>query len=95
MIAVAPGHAYNSGAAFLAATAHPMVTMNSRIAFNEVTFGFVPHSGGSYYMSRLKGEFGTFMALTGLSIHGPDAIKLDIARGVVNNPEEYSQEVAD
>lgn len=95
IIAVAPGHAMNSGAAFLAATGHPMTTLDSKIAFNETTFGFVPHSGASYYMSRMKGEFGTFMALTGLSIHGSDAARIDISKGIVHNPVEYSQEVAD
>jgi enoyl-CoA hydratase/carnithine racemase len=43
----------NSGAALLAAASHPLATLDSKIAFNEVTFGFVPHAGATYYMSRL------------------------------------------
>lgn len=66
-----------------------MTTLDSKVGFNEVTFGFVPHSGASYYQSRMKGEFGTFMALTGLPIHGADAVKVDLARGVVHKPLEY------
>jgi enoyl-CoA hydratase/carnithine racemase len=73
MITVAPGHILNSGATLLAASGHPMTTPSSKIGFNETTFGFVPHSGGSFYMSRLKGEMGTFMALTGLTINNIDA----------------------
>lgn len=72
-----------------------MTTLDSKVAFNETTFGFVPHSGGSYYMSRMKGEFGTFMALTGLPIHGSEAKRMDISRGIVHRPLDYSQEVAD
>jgi len=95
IIAVAPGHAFNSGAALLAACGHPMSTLDAKVGFNEVTFGFVPHSGGAFYMSRMKGEFGTFMALTGLPIHGSDAVRMDISRGIVHDTQEYSQEVSD
>jgi enoyl-CoA hydratase len=73
---LAPGVAFNSGASLLAATAHPMVTKGASLAFNEVTFGFVPHSGATFYLSRMPGEFGTFMALTGSSINGVDATEL-------------------
>jgi enoyl-CoA hydratase len=90
LIAVAPGHAMNSGASLLASTAHPMATLTSKICFNEVTFGFVPHSGSTFHMSRMPGEFGTFMALTGLNINGSDAVRVDIARGVVSDPIYFS-----
>jgi len=95
LIAVAPGHVFNSGAAYLAACSHPMTTLTSKVAFNETTFGFVPHSCGSYYMSRLKGEFGTFMALTGIPIEGSEAQRMDISRGIVHYPAGYHEEVAD
>ena len=90
LIALATGHAMNSGAALLAAAGHPMTTMNTKLAFNEVTFGFVPHSGATYYLSRMPGEFGTFMALTGLPIHGTDAARIELTKGIVHNPVEYS-----
>lgn len=92
---MAPGYSSNSGAALLAASSHPITTPTSKISFNEVTFGFVPHAGASFYMSRLPGEFGTFMALTGLQINGEDATLLDLSRDMVNDPVEYSQYVSD
>jgi enoyl-CoA hydratase/carnithine racemase len=95
LIAVASGHAKNSGAAFLAACAHPMTTHDCRISFNEATFGFVPHAGASFYMSRMKGEFGTFMALTGLQIHGTEATRLDLTRGTVYDPKNFEMDVSD
>ena len=67
-----------------------MTTPDAKVAFNETSFGFVPHAGGTYYMSRMKGEFGTFMALTSLPILGSEATKVDISRGCVHNTEEYS-----
>ncbi len=74
LIGVAPGHSFNSGAAFLSATGLPTVTLDSRLTFNDVSFGFVPHGGSSYYLSRLPGELGTFLALTGFPITGIDAV---------------------
>jgi len=53
------------------------------MAFNEVTFGFVPHSGATYYLSRLPHEFGTFLALTGLPIKGIDAAKVKLVDGLL------------
>lgn len=95
LIAVAPGQAMNSGATLFAAAGHPMTTLDSKMAFNEVTFGFVPHSGATFYQSRLAGELGTFMALTGLHINGTDMMHMDIARGTVQDTYKYSEDVAD
>lgn len=82
---MAPGHAFNSGATLLASTGFPMMTVDSQIAFNECTFGFVPHSGATYYLSRLPHEFGTFLALTGMPIHGTDAAKLKLVDTIMQS----------
>jgi enoyl-CoA hydratase/carnithine racemase len=72
-----------------------MTTLNAKIAFNEVTFGFVPHSGATYYLSHLPGEFGTFMALTGLPINGSDAAQIELTKGVIHDPKYYAEKVGD
>ena len=79
VLGVAPGHSFNSGAALMQATASPTTTLNSKISYNETSFGFVPHGGATYYLSRLPGEIGTFLALTGLPISGVDAKEFGIA----------------
>jgi enoyl-CoA hydratase/carnithine racemase len=80
----------------LAASGYPMVTLDSQVAFNEVKFGFVPHSGATYYLANtMPGDFGTFMALTGLPIHGSDACRMKLTEGVVQDPKYYAEEVAD
>jgi enoyl-CoA hydratase/carnithine racemase len=73
----------------------PTATLDSRICFNEVTFGFVPHGGTSYYLSRLPGEIGTFLGVTGLPITGIDAVQFRIADKLVHLANEYEQEVID
>lgn len=95
IISVAPGHSFNSGATLLQASGYPTVTLDSKLSFNEVTFGFVPHGGSSYYLSRLPGEIGTFLALTGLPITGIDAKEFGIADELVHHSTFYEEEIAD
>ena len=56
------------------------------MSYNECTFGFVPHAGTTYYTSRMPGDFGTFLALTGFPMTGKDAIELEIADALVEVP---------
>jgi len=93
MMTVAPGHSFNSGAGLLCASGFPAITYDSLIAFNECQFGFVPHAGSTYYTSRLPGDFGTFLALTGMPMTGYDAINLKMAEVYIENPKSYEHEV--
>lgn len=95
IMAVAPGHAYNSGLGLLAASGYPTICHNTRVAFNECTFGFTPHAGSTYYAQRLPGDFGTFLVLTGTPISGMDAIRLGMADKLVELPRGYDDEVAE
>lgn len=36
----------------------------------ETKIGYCPDVGGSYFMSRLDGELGTYLALTGHTLTG-------------------------
>ena len=95
IMTVAPGHVFNSAAGLFAASGFPSVCHTTKVAFNECTFGFVPHAGSSYYTSRLPGDFGTFLALTGLPITGKDALKLGMAETMILQPETYDEEISD
>ena len=88
-IGVAPGHVFNSSATLLSAMGHPIMTAKSKMAFNECYYGFVPHSGAIYYLNRLPRDFGTFMALTGLPIHGEDAKHLGLVDRIVHTSNEF------
>jgi len=94
IMSVAPGHSFNSGAGLLAASGFPSICHNSQVAFNECTFGFVPHAGTAYYASRLPGDFGTFLVLTGAPMRGKDAIGLGLADALIEVPETYEDEIA-
>lgn len=95
IMAIAPGSSLNSGAGLLSACGLPYITDRTLMAFNEVQFGFVPHAGSCYYMSRLPGEFGTFLMLTGWPISGQDAIELKLADGHVDNIKDHEYFMAD
>lgn len=43
----------------------------------------------------MPGDFGTFMALTGMPIHGSDACRVGLTAGVAQDPKHYAEEVAD
>ena len=92
---VAPGHSFNSAAGLLAASGLPSICHDTKIAFNECTFGYVPHAGNTYYASRMPGDFGTFLTLTGIPMTGKDAIKIGLAEKLIEEPETYEEEVGD
>jgi enoyl-CoA hydratase/carnithine racemase len=71
------------------------VTLDSKLIFNDVSFGFVPHGGTTYYLSRLPGELGTFLALTGLPLTGIDAKELGLADNLVHFSGAYEDELGD
>ena len=65
------------------------------MSFNEASFGFTPHGGTSFYLSRLPGEFGTFLALTGLPIVGIDAKEFQLADEIVHENKDFEEELAE
>ena len=46
----------------------------TRIAMPEVAIGFFPDVGAGYFLSRLPGALGMYLALTGVQIRGADAL---------------------
>ena len=55
----------------------------------------MPHAVTTFYASRMPGDFGTFMVLTGTSLHGKDAINIGIAELLIDEPEKYDEDVID
>ncbi len=55
-----------------------------RFAMPEVGIGFFPDIGATYFLPRLPGETGLYLALTGRSIDRADAYYLDIATHCVD-----------
>lgn len=56
-----------------------LVTETSRLAMPEVMVGLTPDVGGSWFLSRLPGRLGLFLALTAVTLNAHDALRLGLA----------------
>ena len=56
-----------------------VATENTRFAMPETTIGLFPDVGGGWYLSRLPGRVGRFLALTGTRLDGAECTHLGLA----------------
>ena len=56
-----------------------IATENTRLAMPETGIGLFPDVGGGWYLSRLPGRVGQFMALTGARLDGAECRFLELA----------------
>ena len=56
-----------------------VVGERTRMAMPEVGIGFFPDVGATYFLSRLPGGLGLYLALTGTQIRGADALAAGLA----------------
>lgn len=56
-----------------------LATDRTRLAMPEVGIGLFPDVGGSYFLSRLPGAIGNYLALTGTAILAADALYAKLA----------------
>lgn len=64
---------------------HRVVTERSVLAMPEITIGFFPDVGGSYFLSRIPHGLGIFLALTACRIGAADAIFTGLADAFVES----------
>ncbi|MDB5693630.1 MAG: enoyl-CoA hydratase/isomerase family protein [Alphaproteobacteria bacterium] len=56
-----------------------IATENTRFAMPETTIGLFPDVGGGWYLPRLPGRTGVFIALTGARLDGAECLHLGLA----------------
>jgi enoyl-CoA hydratase/carnithine racemase len=56
-----------------------IVGERTRLGMPEVAIGFFPDVGGSYFLSRLPGKLGMYLALAGVQIRAADALYCQLA----------------
>ncbi|WP_092281279.1 enoyl-CoA hydratase/isomerase family protein [Pseudomonas prosekii] len=56
-----------------------VVTERSRLAMPEVAIGYFPDVGGSYFLSRIPGELGIYLGVSGVQIRAADALYCGLA----------------
>ena len=70
------GRAFGSGACIAALSHFGIANEQASMRFPETGFGFVPTGGSTFLLSRLPGEVGMYLALTGHKLHGTDLEQL-------------------
>ncbi|KAF0866633.1 enoyl-CoA hydratase/isomerase family protein [Pseudomonas sp. LD120] len=56
-----------------------VVTERSRLAMPEVAIGYFPDVGGSHFLSRIPGELGIYLGVSGVQIRAADALYCGLA----------------
>ncbi|MGV3620033.1 MAG: enoyl-CoA hydratase/isomerase family protein, partial [Archangium sp.] len=67
------GIVMGGGLGLMAGASHRVVTSSTRIAMPEINIGLFPDVGGSWFLRRMPGRVGLFLALTGAPLNASDA----------------------
>ena len=75
LLSTIKGRVENSANCLVGSSGISCLSKDTQLVFNETSSKnrLVPHSGASYYLTRMPGEFGTFLALTGTPFTGSEA----------------------
>jgi enoyl-CoA hydratase len=82
-VAFMDGIVMGGGVGLAAHGSHRVVTDRTKLAMPEVGLGFFPDVGGTWLLSRSRGEIGAYFGLTGQTMNGPDAVYAGFADAVV------------
>lgn len=67
------GIVMGGGVGLMAGASHRVATPQTRLAMPEITIGLYPDVGGSWFLRRMPGRAGLFLALTGAALNAADA----------------------
>lgn len=73
------GIVMGGGLGLFAGCSHTVVTEKTRIAMPEITIALYPDVGGTWFLNRMPGKSGLFIALTGASINAADTLYAGLA----------------
>lgn len=73
------GIVLGGGVGLLVGASQRVVTAQSRLAMPESSIGFYPDVGGSWFLRRMPGRVGLFLALTAAPLNAADAIFCGLA----------------
>ncbi len=79
VIAFMDGITMGGGVGISQPVKYRIATENTRFAMPETGIGLFPDVGGGWYLSRLPGRVGQYLALTGARIDGADCLAVGLA----------------
>ncbi|WP_051532390.1 enoyl-CoA hydratase/isomerase family protein [Brackiella oedipodis] len=74
ILGFAPGIVMGGGLGLLMGCSHRVITPDARVAMPEVTIGLFPDVGASWFLQRVPGQGGKFLAATGAIVNADDAL---------------------
>lgn len=84
------GIVMGGGIGLMSGASHRVVTAQSRLAMPEITIGMYPDVGGSWFLSRMAGGLGEFLALTGASLNAVDALDVQMADFALRHEDQHA-----
>ena len=87
------GIVMGGGLGLFMASSHPIVTETSLLAMPEVSIGFFPDVGASYFLNRIPKDFGRYLALTACRLNASEACFLNLTSWAC--PQREKQNVFD
>ncbi|MEL7109373.1 MAG: enoyl-CoA hydratase/isomerase family protein [Pseudomonadota bacterium] len=79
IVSIIDGATVAESAGFALLSSHQVVTERARLWFPETSFGSIPSAGASRILSRLEGEIGAWLVLTGARLSGADIYAAGLA----------------
>ncbi|KAK1429988.1 hypothetical protein QVD17_12385 [Tagetes erecta] len=92
LIALISGIVMGGGAGLSMNATFRIVTEKTLFAMPEASIGSVPDVGASYFLSRLPGCFGEYLALTGARLSGIEMVECGLATHFVHSKDLASLE---
>ena len=92
-IAVMDGITMGGGVGISVHGSHRIATERTVFAMPETGIGLFPDVGGGWFLPRLDGELGTWLALTGAQLRGSDVLAAGIATHYVSDVSTMKQAV--
>ena len=86
-IAIMDGITMGGGVGISLPCTHRIATENTRFAMPETSIGLFPDVGGGWYLPRLPGRVGEYMALTGARLDGAECKYLGLATHYVEQAQ--------
>ena len=79
LLALMDGFVLGGGMGLVQGADVRVISERTRMGMPEVGIGYFPDVGGSYFLPRLQGELGTWMAVTGNQVRAADALYAGLA----------------
>jgi enoyl-CoA hydratase len=86
-VALIDGYAFGGGCGVSVHGSHRVVSEKAVLAMPETAIGLFPDIGATFFLNRLPGEIGMYLALTGARIDAADAIHCGLATHYVSSAD--------